>query len=146
MSNLIDHAKRELETYGLGSPEADYGGALATDVLALITLFASQGHSGGSAGRVSSLFNKLSRFEPLGPLTGGDDEWMSMDGVSINIRCSRVIRTNGVAKDIQGIVWEEPNGSRYTNLHSHTAVTFPYTPTTVVKPSSEDPGRQPFTP
>lgn len=142
MTTLIEHARRELESAGLMDQDSDYGGHAARDVLALITLFSTQGHSGGSAGMVSSLFHKLAKFEPLGPLTGADREWKEVGpGVYQNTRCSRVFRTDGVSEDIEGIIWQESSGACYTNKHSRVRVTFPYTPTSVTRPSSEDPGR-----
>ena len=142
-NNLVRHAMVELEAAGLTRPDSDYNGMLATATLDLIRLFASQGHSGMSAGMVTSLFGKLARYEPLCPLTGDDSEWRDVgDGMDQNIRCGRIFRANGVAHDIEGIVWQEPDGGRYTNRSSHVAVTFPYTPATVYRPSSEDPTRQ----
>jgi len=142
MSTLLEHAKNELKASGFDRPDSDYGGDVYNDVLSLISLFSNQGHSGGSAGLVVSLFSKLARYEPLGPLTGRDDEWVEVgEGVFQNTRCSRVFRTNGVVEDIDGIIWREPDGSTYTNHHSRTLVTFPYVPTSVYKSSQDDPGR-----
>lgn len=142
MSSLLEHAKNELKASGFDRPDSDYGGHVYDDVMALMSLFAEQGHTGGSAGLVVSLFSKLARYEPLGPLTGRDDEWMEVsEGVFQNTRCGRVFRTNGVAEDIDGIIWKEPDGATYTNVHSRTLVTFPYTPTSVYKSFQDDPGR-----
>ena len=75
MSNLINHAKLELEKAGLFDKDGDYDGMIGEAVLELITVFSKQGHSGCSASLVSDIFNKLSRFKPLTPLTFEDDEW-----------------------------------------------------------------------
>ncbi len=96
---------------------------------------------------VASLFYKLSKLEPLSPLSGTNSEWVEVGPNEFqNIRCPRVCRINGVECDTHGIIWEDPDGSRYINTHSSTPITFPYTPSSVVKPSSDDPGRQPYTP
>lgn len=65
MSRLVDHANTELKRVGLFDKDSDYNGELGKDVLALITLFADQGHSGNSAEMARDLFYRLSNFEPL---------------------------------------------------------------------------------
>ena len=55
-SGLINHAERELKLAGIHEKDADYGGALYNAVMELVRVFSNQGHSGGSAGRVISLF------------------------------------------------------------------------------------------
>lgn len=74
-SNLVQHAMNELNRAGIGDEDADYGGDLYDAVLELVTLFASQGHSGGSAYAVIEMFSKLARFEPLTDITSDPDEW-----------------------------------------------------------------------
>jgi len=44
-------------------------------VLELMEVFSKQGHSGMSAPIVADLFQKLANYEPLGPITGKDEEW-----------------------------------------------------------------------
>lgn len=75
MSNLIKHAQRELEIAGMFDEDSDYSGMAGKDILELIEVFASQGHSGASASIVRQLFNKLADFQPLCPLTFKDEEW-----------------------------------------------------------------------
>jgi len=136
MSNLIDHAKKELELIGAFTEEGDfYGGMTGDAVMELIEVFSEQGHSGMSASLVRNLFNKAANYEPLSPLTGEDSEWHEVgDGVFQNRRCCRVFkqanRFNGQAYDIDGKVFREPNGSSYTSSDSFVPVTFPYTPHT----------------
>lgn len=78
-SNLVRHAQREMSRIGLYAPDADYGGMLAQAVEDLIRMFAAQGHSGGSAFMVRELFNQLTNFEPLSPLTDDPSEWMHIE-------------------------------------------------------------------
>lgn len=66
-SNLVAHAQREIHLAGINEPDADYGGAIALEVLDLVMLFASQEHSGGSAWAARNLFALLSDFKTLGP-------------------------------------------------------------------------------
>jgi len=65
MSNLVNHAQKELQRVGLFDKDSDYDGALGEGVLELITTFANQGHSGMSAEMTRELFYKLSNFDNL---------------------------------------------------------------------------------
>lgn len=115
--SLIEHAKTELQMAGLFNEEGDfYGGMTGKAVMELIEVFSNQGHSGMSAGVVSDLFNKLSRYEPLQPITGKDDEWTLLDygyGLKYQNR-----RESGLFKDESGrvtynsaIIKRCPNGT-----------------------------------
>lgn len=142
MSNLTDHAERELRAAGLFDKDSDYDGMLGPAVLELVRAFADQGHSGASAGRTLALFSKVAAFKPLLPLTGADDEWMEVeDGVWQNRRCSHVFNGPKGAYDLNGRIFREPSGVTYTSRESLVPVTFPYTPKSeivdVPKPAEE---------
>lgn len=127
MSNLIDFAIKELDAIG------EVGGELSLreQILELVTCFSRQGHSGSTAAYTIAALEKLLRFKPLAPLTGNDDEWVEcVDGIFQNKRCSTVFKENGIAYDIDGKVFVEPNGTAYTSIESRVNVTFPYTPHT----------------
>lgn len=133
MSNLVDFAKRELEAQGLFGDKDFYGGMTGSAVLELVEVFAKQGHSGMSAGLVLSLFERVADFELLGPLTGEDGEWNQIvegdDPEWQNNRCSHVFKgKDGIAYDIDAVIFREPNGGCYTSHESRRNVTFPYTP------------------
>jgi hypothetical protein len=134
ISNLHIFAESELRAAGyFNFDNGMYGDMLGKSTLELIDVFAAQGHSGMSASIASNLFNKLSRFEPLSPLTGEDDEWNECaPGMWQNKRCSHVFkqtdRYDGMPYDIEGKIFREPNGACYTNGDSHIVITFPYTP------------------
>lgn len=132
---LVEHAKAELEAAGLFAKDSDYEGEIGSAVLKLIEVFAEQGHSGASASMTRHIFNKLANFEPICPLTGADSEWNKIAvGVWQNKRCSHVFKdADGRAYDSQGIVWEDPDGSRFTNRDSRVFVEFPYTPKTEIR-------------
>lgn len=145
--SLYDHAKRELlhAGYDLDGFKDDPDSWIAESVLELITTLSNQGHSGSSIGVALSLFNTLANYEPLGPLNGEDSEWnlipanMSPGSSQLeqNSRCSRVFRSTTVdgtvrTYDVEGIVFEEPNGRRYHSAESLVDVTFPYVPTTKI--------------
>jgi hypothetical protein len=140
--SLVEHAKRELERGGWFE-EAEDGcptHLIGKDVLALIETLAEQGQSGFSAPVVISLFERLARYEPLGALTGEDDEWRELEPLADdervkwqNIRCPRVFKdSEGNVYDSRGIIFEEPGGVRYTNHKSRVAVTFPYMPSSAI--------------
>ena len=82
-------------------------------------------------------------FKPFGPLTGKPEEWgepFDNEGTQQNLRCSHVFRqADGRAYDINGKVFEEPSGIRFTSFDSRVYIEFPYTPTSqIVKvPHSE---------
>lgn len=71
-SNLVDHAKRELELIG-EDPEFIDG------YLNVIQAFADMNHSGGSAMVAIPVINELLQFKNLKPLTNNPDEWMKID-------------------------------------------------------------------
>lgn len=75
MPGLREHAEYELKASGLFDSDADYGGMVPEAVLALIDVFSSQGHSGGSASLVLTIFNKLAHYQNLTPLTDNPEEW-----------------------------------------------------------------------
>jgi hypothetical protein len=68
-SNLVQHAKRELELIG----EEDW---VVNGYLKMIRIFAGMGHSGGSASVFIPTLNALLSYNNLSPLTDSPDEWM----------------------------------------------------------------------
>lgn len=139
-SNLIKHAKKELEILGYVPLEKEQEEGpnkwIQENVLELLDVFSKQGHSGSSAPYCIKVFTKLANFEPLSPLTGEDSEWTEIaDGVFQNKRCSHVFkqydRFNGQAYDIDGKVFRKPNGNCYTSIDSFVPITFPYVPQTI---------------
>lgn len=69
MSNLVDHAKRELELLGEDPRVID-------GYLKVIQAFADMGHSGGSASVAIPTIEALLLFKNLTPLTDNPDEWI----------------------------------------------------------------------
>jgi hypothetical protein len=138
---LVEHARRELDALAR-SADADEGRVdefqreINDHLLAMVALFSEAGHSGGSAGYAIGMLQRLLSFEPIGPLTGDDDEWMLVTDdndrgpLEQNVRCSRIFREMGVAYDIEAVVYRERNGCGFTGWDSARRVTFPYTPKT----------------
>lgn len=124
--NSVRHAQYELEA--IGEKDAD------KDILAIISLFSMQGHSGFSAGWSNKVISKLLNFEPLCPLTGDDSEWVEV-GTNVwqNRRAGNVFKdaSTGVYQ-IDGYVIRQFGGSCYNNFQSRKTVNFPYTPSTEI--------------
>lgn len=147
------HAERELASWYL--PESDdvkpddMNIHMANDLKDLLRVFATQGHSGFSAPFAVNLFSKLAKHEPLGPLTGEVHEWNEVAedaGVTTlqNNRCSSVFKEIGdegmirAQYDIDGFVFEEPSGCRFTSGQSRRNINFPYNPKTSIVKVSDD--------
>jgi hypothetical protein len=77
-SNLVRHAREELQRAGLFDTNGDYGGMLGTEILKLVQVFSEQGHSGFSAQMTIDILDKLLRFQPLTPITNNPVEWMEV--------------------------------------------------------------------
>lgn len=117
MSTLLRTTKAELRRAGLFDEDADFDGAVATTVTAMMETFVAYGQSGGSAAMTLQVFNRLANHLPLAPLTGEDEEWDApRDGLTQNLRCSRVFKNveTGIAFDVK--------------LDKGRSITFPYTP------------------
>lgn len=73
MSNLVEHAQRELELCGQFQEDPRF----AQSLLAAVAAFASYGgHSGGSAGVGIQMLSDLLQFKNLSPLTNNPEEWI----------------------------------------------------------------------
>ena len=154
---LIEHAKTELEIAGLFDKEGDfYEGMTGNAVMELIEIFSKQGHSGMSAPIVADIFKKLANYEPLGPITGKDEEWNDVsnliDGRTLfqNKRCSALFKEGKdeqpyyidaiIKRDQRGVTWsgrawlnEEDwlNGDRSKMIDKRGYIkSFPFTPKT----------------
>ena len=129
---LVAHAKREL-AQGLGERSDSMDYAMAVHLVGMVRVFSAEGHSGFSASYAVAALKNLLGFEPLGPLTGGDDEWAVLDFdehvAAQNKRCSHVFRrADGTAYDSEAVVFREPSGLCFVGKHSRRDITFPYTP------------------
>lgn len=151
MSNLLSHAKHELDLIGMTEDSPDeMNRMMRKHVLHMMQEFANEGHSGFSAGYAISILSKLFDFKPLSPLTGADDEWSDVRDYGPiphwqNKRRSSVFKdADGSVYDIDGkVFWEwsrrpydeDEEGypgesvykSYYTCRESRVPVTFPYT-------------------
>lgn len=161
MSNLLEHAKRELDLVGMTADnDEELNRMMREHILTMVEVFSNEGHSGFSANYAINILSKLLKFEPISPLTGEDSEWTALDyGDDMkwqNNRLSRVFKgADGRAYDIEGTVFYEwverelePDEegypgikrykSHYTGRDSRTYITFPYTPTTQIVERKSD--------
>ncbi len=137
MTNLIAYAKTELEKIGIENKNITniddlWDSSIHKDVMELIAIFSSQGHSGTSSHQVISLFSKLANYTPLLPLTGEESEWVQVgEDLYQNKRASHVFKNNkNEAWDIQGKIFTDQEGNSYTNEFSGVRIQFPYSPKT----------------
>jgi hypothetical protein len=156
MNNYQQHAMREFQYAGWcdenGKFTDEMQEQICDGVMKLLELFDKEGHSGSSAPYAINLFKTLARFEPIGPLTGADDEWVRHDYGDTptyqNKRMGSVFkqadRFNGQAYWIDGkVFWEwysapdiedgKPFKSYYTSADSFVVIEFPW-----VKPESSE--------
>lgn len=88
-STLMKYAVEELKALGYTSASDGIDGMLYNDVIELLAVFVSQGHSNNSAHTILNMFQRLALFKPLSPLRFTDDEWVEFaDGKYQNTRCS----------------------------------------------------------
>jgi hypothetical protein len=147
-SNMYLWAKSELDRLIVGCEEREGKDGLETqlaitkDILDIVKVFCTQGHSGTSASYTLSMITRLLDWKPITPLTGENDEWGPVKPYNLenntqqNKRCSAVFRDNfdnSTAHYIYGKVYSDNGGhSWFTGNHkdgvvqSFTPITFPY--------------------
>ena len=145
MSNYKFHAMTEFRAAGWIDENDKYTDEMqemiCDHVLALLEVFADEGHSGTTASYTIELFSKLAKFDPIVPLTGKDWEWHNVsEGVYQNKRCSAVFKQadkfDGQPYYLDGkVFWEwyksddgEMSKSYFTCGDSQVPIVFPYTP------------------
>lgn len=105
---------------------------LCSDILSLIKIFDSHGHSGSSAPYAIALFTQLAKYGTLSPLTGNDDEWAEIgDNTFQNCRASDVFKygKDGRAYWLYArtFVDKSNNDVTFTNSDSRKFIDFPWT-------------------
>jgi len=111
--SYITHAKKEFELAGWSNSKGEFECSvqklMCEQVLELLEVFGTHGHSGSSYGYAINLFEKLAKFKLITPLTGDDCEWHDVgEGALQNIRLSTVFKDeSGKPYDIDGrVYWE----------------------------------------
>lgn len=147
---LVSYARRELEESGYFDKDSDYGGLIGKAVMEIVEVFEKQNHSGMSAGIVTSMLNKLLRFEPLFPVVGSDDEWEDLgDSLFQNRRLSSVFKDKeGKPYYIDAVIFTDEQGISFAsnsvkdkngnNVSSKQYIKFPFTPKTYYLDVVED--------
>jgi hypothetical protein len=142
MSNLLNHSVHEFALL----PSDDSRKVFQEELIALVSCFADQGHSGGSApfgvAEIVSTIERLLSFQPLSPLLGTDEEWVDVSDYGFhsplfqNCRHTSVFRgSNGSACYLDAILWfGVDTGSTFTGnvegISSSLEISFPFTPKT----------------
>lgn len=98
-SNLVTHARRELKVIGEDKYHSE-------KLVEMVEIFASMGHSGGSAGVAIAQLTALLEFQNLSPLTDDEDEWYFHANVDF-----------GLPKD----AWENGSGGVWQNKRNGEA-------------------------
>ena len=133
MSNLVQYAKSELKRAFKDDHDPMQQQAMRC-IMELVETFADQGHSGFSGNYVLRYFDRLARFQPIGPLTGEENEWQNLKDhgdpdTDQNIRCGSVFRKHGdnsTAYNIEGKIFVDEDGITYLCAESRVPVIFPY--------------------
>lgn len=137
MSNLVEHAKRELQMIiddCKTQEEKEMQEYFSKQIVEIVELFSDHNHSGFSAKYALNILEKLLDYKPLKPLTGEDDEWVKhVDGTYQNKRCSHVFkgsdRFNGKPYTLYGKTFSYDGGETwFTNGNSFEEIEFPYVP------------------
>lgn len=121
--------------------------SMCQNLVDVIELVASQGHSGFSIQYLVNCLTLLLKNEPITPLTGAPDEWVKFDDtLYMNKRCLRVAKygENKPAYDIDGVVYYEKtidsdgkeSRTGFFTKTPTTPITFPYTPITEYLPAN----------
>ena len=125
----MQHARHELLLMDRKQGGDEYTTLVMGATLQMVALFSSQHHSGYSASIARQLLQRLLAFEPIGHLTGEDDEWGEsalVPGTAQNRRCARVFKDGlGDPYDREGYLFVEPSGSGFTSRQSRRPLTLP---------------------
>ena len=134
-SNLIRHFKDEIKLSGWtdekGRFKDDMQELACSNVMDLLAVLHTQGHSGFSYRYIMSLFTRVSEFKPISFLTGESSEWNEVgDNWYQNNRYGAVFKRGieGKAYWMDGFIFEDPEGCRFTNCYSKEYINFPWYP------------------
>ena len=130
-SSYYAHAWREFMVAGWcdekGVFEHPMQQLICDNVLSLLEVLCGQDHSGSSYPYLMGLFEAVSGFHPITPLTGEPDEWYEIgNGQYQNKRCSEVFMSGGIAYRTGGIVFRNKEGHTFQNSKSRVYIDFPW--------------------
>ena len=130
--DMLDYAKQELLLAGYLPTDLGYSRRTQAALLQLLKAFEAQGWLTSEAPGILDMFQKLGQYQPLSPLTGGNEEWVEVETGTKwrNKRCSTVFKeATGRAYDTHAIIFIDANGRQTPKIEKHY-IRFPYTPTT----------------
>jgi hypothetical protein len=142
--SLRDYALDELTRIGYDPNWVDddkdaassWGQGVGDSVMELISVFASQGHSGASAEETLQMFMRVGSFKPLSGITDDEKDWEAVEGIDgpmyQNKRSSNIFKDESGAYQYDFYIFIDPNGSGYTTTQSKKYINeWPYFPTNV---------------
>lgn len=135
-SNLVRYANSEFVRAGWCDEDLVFEdkmqAAICSNVLDMLCVFSSEGHSGFSASYTLGVFNKVARFNPITPLTGADNEWNDVgEDIYQNRICSAVFKKGkeGQAYWLDYYIFRDEDGCCFTSSRSRQFISFPWMPT-----------------
>ena len=135
MAGLVEFAEGELNLLLKSCKDSESlktQKAINDDILDIIKLFSSQGHSGFSAGYSLNILKRLLDCKPLSAITGDEDEWeqlnYSPDLAYQNKRCPSLFRdADGKVYNVEARIFSDDNGHTWYNCkESREYVELPY--------------------
>ena len=132
MDNFVEWAQKELDRLEASAGADDDGTQkmINDDIMEIVKVFSSQGHTGFTASYALSIIKRLLDWKPIQPLTGEESEWGTDIDPDQNNRCTAVFREKGDTSKafyLHGKVFSNDGGkSWYSNHESRIPVTFPF--------------------
>lgn len=135
MAGLVEFAEGELNLLLKSCKDSESlktQKAVNDDILNIIKLFSSQGHSGFSAGYSLNILKRLLDYKPLSAITGDEDEWeqlnYSPDLAYQNKRCPSLFRdADGKVYNVEARIFSDDNGHTWYNCkESREYIELPY--------------------
>lgn len=112
-SVLYRHARQELDlAMGDQDDEDGMNALIKKQVLELMAVFVTQGHSGSTAPAVSGLFIQLANYGNLTPVEDNEDDWQdaqditgdpSMKGLLQHKRCGNIFKDTKLGGQFEGL-------------------------------------------
>lgn len=144
-SNYIKHANREFDAIYKDLPKEELDGPntwIRENIIDLLAVLGTQGHSGGSIGYALSRFTQLAKFKALSPIIDVPETWGECYHVGPeeqqNFQCRRMssvfkeVSKDGTIRytDIDSVVYQEEGTDYYFTRGStdDTVITMPYIP------------------
>ena len=113
-SNLMRHARRELQEAGWFSLDSDYGGLIGEAVMQMMEQFSSEGHSGCSADICLGLFQRLARYKLLVPINNPMESGEYMDhSDKSGYTCYQSTRLSSLFSNDGGKNWHDIDGPTF---------------------------------